>query len=286
MEKIMRKMMGLATAFLLSTNVVTAQTSKVVEELNKSGFWMPYVQWLSDDGRMNGYLSRVDKYSIGSLEHTLESLGEDYKRAEQLLAARRDIVGKKKGKKATALLAKHFKDVEAAERAFLAAQQAQERIKVLRGRIESELRMRADAVMPAGELKLFSYHFGNGFAGTHFSIELQRNDNGHGGKLTRLNENRMFGPEEEQAKPEVAEVEDSVFQRVRDIIEQGQLYKVGHEYMPDFDITDASSWSLGIYFEGGSISSGGYAVGPDYGDALNEVIKYLGQLLKKDEGQE
>ena len=38
MEKIMRKMMGLATAFLLSTNVVTAQTSKVVEELNKSGF--------------------------------------------------------------------------------------------------------------------------------------------------------------------------------------------------------------------------------------------------------
>ena len=59
------------------------------------------------------------------------------------------------------------------------------------------------------------------------------------------------------------------------------LYEIGQDYYPDFDITDASSWSLSIFFEKGDISSGGYASSPDHSDALSEIQKYLAGLCKK-----
>ena len=77
-------------------------------------------------------------------------------------------------------------------------------------------------------------------------------------------------------------VDDSVFQRVRDMVESGMLYEIGKDYYPDFDITDASSWSLSIYFEKGDISSGGYATSPDHSDALSEIERYLAGMFKKE----
>ena len=76
-------------------------------------------------------------------------------------------------------------------------------------------------------------------------------------------------------------VADSVFQRVRDMVESGKLYEVGKHYSPDVMVTDASSWSLSIRFEGGSISSGGYASGPDHYEALREIEKYLVNMCRK-----
>ena len=72
-----------------------------------------------------------------------------------------------------------------------------------------------------------------------------------------------------------------MFQHVRDMVESGKLYEIGKDYYPDFDITDASSWSLSIYFEKGDISSSGYAAGPDHSDVLTEIERYLAGMFKK-----
>lgn len=92
---------------------------------------------------------------------------------------------------------------------------------------------------------------------------------------------RMNVAPEEEEKPVVPkEVNDSVFQRVREMVEQGRLYEVGRHYMPDYDILDASNWSLYIVFEQGSIGSGGYAEGPDHHDTLHAIINYLTKIFK------
>ena len=279
MGKMMKTVMRVATALLLGTHMVSAQTREVVKELNSQGFWMPYTKWLGSDQDMEQYLYSIGDYSPVTLQRTLEALADDEKRAGKMMAAYRDIVGKKMNKMARKRLENLFDDVEAALRAFDDASQAQRRAKTLRSRIEAELKTRPEATMPAGRLNYFSYGTHNGFAASGFSVELQRNSDGHGGRLERQIEQR-FVSEEEPMKTETAAVGDEVLERVRQIIEQGGLYKVGRSYMPDYDVTDASNWSLSMHFEGTDINSSGYAVGPDYGDALSQVLKYLDEVLK------
>lgn len=270
----MKNLLTTLAALLMGSGPVMAQTDEVVKELNRSGFWMPYVQWLQSDERMEGYLSNLSDYSIPTMEGTLEWLERDRERAKALLDARKDIVGRKKGKKAAALLAKHFTDVSAAMKAFDAATAVEKRIDRIRSAIKREISSRPEATMPTGRLIYFSFSNGNGFAGYHEEVTLERNKNGTGGKLT-IKVQRMRTPEEMDKKPQTAEVADSVFQRARDIIETGKLYQMGRNYMPDVEIMDANSWSMYIILEGGNISSGGYAAGPDHSDTLSEVIQYL-----------
>ncbi len=270
----MKRILTLIATLLIGCHSATAQTRKVIDELNKSGFWIPYVQWLESDERMRSYLMDIDSYSVQSLKNTLEAMESDHERARELLSAKKAIVGKKKGRKAEERLAQHFTDVTAAMRAFEAAEAAERRIDVMRSAIRSAIRTRSERTMPTGRLKSFHYQQSNGFGGFRHETSLTRHADRPGGVLTISNQ-RMMAEEDLQQKPAVVEVPDTVLQRVRDIVEQGRLYQVGRSYMPDFDILDASSWSMDIDLEGGSISSNGYAAGPDYSDALDEILNYL-----------
>ena len=41
------------------------------------------------------------------------------------------------------------------------------------------------------------------------------------------------------------------------------------------EIMDGTGWNMHIMFEKGDISSGGYMAGPDKGEVLSEILKYL-----------
>ena len=96
-----------------------------------------------------------------------------------------------------------------------------------------------------------------------------------------MEERRMMRPDYVEKEPKTVAVDDSVFVRVRDIVEQGELYDVGSRYMPDVDIMDASNWSMYFKFEKGVIDSDGYASGPDHRDTLGEVLRYLDGIYKE-----
>ena len=284
MGKLKKKIMLLTTALFFGTNMAVAQTDKVVEELNKRGFWSPFARCLESDGDMESFLHEMPDRSAASLRRTLESLAQDRDRAQELLTARDEIGGKKKGKKLDARLAKRFTDVERAKEAFEKAEQVMRRYEILSEAINRELAVAASRTMPAGPLQSFYYSLSNGFAGFRHEVSLSREEDGK--RLLKINEERLRMPEEERPKPICVEVEDSVFVRVRDMVEEGKLYDIGRYYRPDFDIMDASGWSLSIYFEGGNISSGGYAEGPDHGDTLSAILKYLNQLAESLSGKE
>ena len=271
----MKKYIALASAFFMGCGMVSAQTDVVVKELNERNSWFPYVTWLQSDDKMENYLRNIDDNSVGRLKEALQALDEDHERAQALLKARTEIGGKKKGKKQDERLARCFKNLEAAKHAFDEAEQVDYRYNRLKKAIKYEMRHRKPSIMPAGKLLYFNYSTSNAFAGYSEKITLDGRKDKHELKVEILHMNGEHSEKEEKKPTNFKEVSDSVFLRVREMVEQGNLYEVGRQYTPDVDIRDASNWSLEIVFEQGSIKSSGYAEGPDHKKALYAIIDYL-----------
>lgn len=275
----MKKILGLTAALVMGSNACSAQTDAVVDELNKRNFWAPWTSALQSDEQMESYMLGAGGSGTSQFSSMLRAIEEDHCRAQELLTARDEIGGKAKGRKLDKRLARRFKDVDAAKRAFSEAEQMERRYEVLKDFIIRQMGQRVPQKMPAGRLKSFSYVYSNAFAGYRDEFTLKRT--GDNGELCIVEE-RFDGREPE--KPRTVTVEDSVLQRVRTMVEDGQLYDVGRRYAPEFDLMDGPSWSMDFSFEGGSISSSGYAAGPDHSDTLDAILKYLKELydeLKK-----
>lgn len=260
-------------------------TEKMLELINNRGNYYPTLMWLEDEGRAQGYLREIHQFSVPSMRQTLEYVEEEHKDALAILQAREEILGKKLVKKLDGkpkkkhldkqdqILAKRFNDVEQVKKAFAKARETDLLCRRLSGAINHELNTRKAPGMPVGALVRFEYSTNNGFAGFHKEVSLGVKD---GKKVVRAEERRMRFNDDKPDEPVYdVTVDDSVFVRVRDMIEEGKLYEAGSVYQPDFMIFDASNWSMDIQFEGGSISSSGYATGPDHADTLSRVVNYL-----------
>ena len=260
----------------------TEEMKQTLEEMQSMYFWQCWVQCLESHDAANGYVRRVDDYSIPSLKDTRELVAKEYERAKVAKKVIDAICGRKKGSKREAALSNYFKDMERANRIVASVEQINEDAPMLLGVIDHELKHRKPAVMPAGRLLSFSSSASNGFAGWRHELSLERNANGDGGTLNLKETNyRHFEPDGPKPTDITVEVADTVLQRVRDMVENGMLYEIGKNYQPDIMITDATSWSLYMKFEGGSISSSGYASGPDHHETLREIEAYLAGLIPK-----
>jgi len=280
MKKSFQLLFVMSMALLMNCSSAQGQTEKVIETINKEGFWMPYTQWLENDDAMNGYVRMIGDNNVTSMLKTKESISRDKERAQEILAARKEILGSKgmkPGKKQDEILAKYFNDIEVAKRIFERAEQVDKRCDYLTKLIDEECAHRTPPVMPTGKLTKFSYRCGNGFAGTSSEVTLSKEDGK--GMLKCESKTMRYSPDEiEEKEAKTIEVADSVFECVRCIVEDGMLYDVSENYFPDYMITDASNWSMEIICEGGSITTGGYAVGPDHSDTLGKVLKYLNAI--------
>ena len=280
------------TIFLLAMSMmfawpVFAKKKKWTEEMNQTlkemqdmHYWQCLSFWLGDHNRVESYVKNVSRYSITSLKATRERVVEEQNRVQAPKKVIDAICGKNKGEKRQAALAEYFTDMERANRVVDEVERIYKDSQTLIDAIDYEVEHREPAVMPEGRLLSFSSSAGNGFAGWRRGLTLKRDENSESGTLT-LKEERRRGPRAGANTDTTIVVADSVFQRVRDMVESGKLYEIGKDYYPDFDITDASSWSLSIYFEKGNISSSGYAAGPDHSDALSEIERYLAGMFKK-----
>ena len=135
----MNKFLTIMAILLTSFTGATAQNKELIDELNKRGFWMPYAQCLGSDDRMESFLMEMADYSNGLLQRPRETIEEDHQRALAVLQLRKDICGKKKDKKADALLAKYFNDVEQVNRAFDNAAQAERRYNIVADAVDYRL---------------------------------------------------------------------------------------------------------------------------------------------------
>lgn len=262
----------------------TEEMKQTLEEMQSMHFWQCWVMCLESHDAAKGYVRNIDDYSIPSLKDTRELVAKEYERAKVAKKVIDAICGKKQGAKREAALSNYFKDMERANRIVASVEQINDNAPMLLAVIDHELKHRKPAVMPAGRLLSFSSSASNGFAGWCHEVSLERKADSESGTLNLKEKNfRNFEPDGPAPTDISVEVADSVFQRVRDMVENGMLYEIGKTYQPDIMITDATSWSLYIRFEGGSISSSGYASGPDHHEALREIEAYLAGLCEKKE---
>lgn len=254
-----------------------AQVDEVVENINKNGVWEPRNSFLKDMESTEKTIAYYSRYNPGGLQYILHEVESDHIYSQKILQTRDEIIGTtKKLKKQNKLLAKYFDNVEQARLSFAQAEETEKCFAHFSGALNGFMAGGTNASMPSGALKYFYYSRNNGFAG--FREEFSLNKDKGKNILKIMIARRMHIPEDPgETKCEI-EVDDSVFQRVRDMVEEGKLYDVYREYFPENMITDASGWSMNFSFEGGSIDSQGYAVGPDHHDTLNKILQYLVEI--------
>ena len=283
----MKKIITCLAAALMSVGSVFGQKTldkespELVKDLSRRGFYRSACQWLSDDGHMNGYIDMMGQFSAESRNETRKAVARDREEAQKIVNLKKAIVGKtKKAKKQDEAIAKYFPKVEVAHNIFNEAEAVLRRCdrleKVLGPVITGEVP--ASGSMPKGKLLSYESSSSNSFAARRADLKLWRDKDGKGW----LSFNTSFMNREAKA----IEVDDSVFQRVRDLAEEHQLYTIGRRYEPDYEIMDASNWSLYAKFEGGSIDSSGYASGPGKSLGRNEIQRYLVQLYRKEVPEE
>ena len=278
----MKKIITCLAAALLSVSSVFGQKAldkenlELVEKLNNRGFYRPSCQWLYEDSRMESYIGMIGQFSAEAKNDTRRAIADDREKAQKIVNLKKAIVGKnKKAKKQDEAIAKYFPNLDEAHRIFGEAEAVLKRCDKLQDILGPETPddYEPGKAMPKGKLLSYESSTSNGFAARRFDLKLWRDKEGKGW----LSCNTSFMNREAKA----IEVGDSVFQRVRDMAEENKLYTIGHTYMPDYEIMDASNWSLSVQFEGGSISSSGYATGPSKSLGRSEIQRYLVNIYRE-----
>lgn len=145
--------------------------------------------------------------------------------------------------------------------------------------------------MPKGALLSFSYSSANPFTQRSINIKLEKNGGNNLLTIRREPNERKKGFHFVPAKStnhdkefdediiETIEVADTVFKRVRDMVEEGKLYDMKESYYTN--AMDASSWDMEFKFEDGVIKSRGNATFLDHYVTLNQIINYLSSIYER-----
>ena len=276
----MKRLLSTLLCIIVITLGTHAQIDEVVSQINKDGGWKPRSEWLQDKDMAERYIMRIMEFSSYDAKWAQEDLDKDHERALKVLQVRDQLIGNtKKVKKQDKILSKHFNDVSQARQAFAQAETTEMCYQLLSGVLDGKINRVVTQKMPSGALTYFHHSVSNGYAGTRDETILEKKDGK--GRLAITMKNMRFHPDDWDKEPVWVEVEDSVFQRVRDMVESGLLYDVNSRYSPSVQVMDASNWSMDFKFEGGSISSDGYASGPDHSDCLRGILRYLFSVYKE-----
>ena len=279
----MKRLLSTLLCIIVITLGTHAQIDEVVSQINKDGGWTPSSRWLQNKEIAKRYLMRIHEFTTSDAQWVQRDLNEDHEQAQKILQVRDQLIGKtKKVKKQDKILSKYFNNVSQAHQAFAQADTTEMCYQLLSGALDGVINHTITRKMPSGALTYFRHSISNGYAGTHDETILEKKEGK--GRLAINMKNMRMNPEDKNKEPVWVEVEDSVFQRVRDMAETGLLYDVNHYYSPSVDIMDASNWSMDFKFDGGSISSSGYASGPDHSDSLHDILRYLFVVYKEHGG--
>ena len=270
--------MIMALAALFGTSLL-AQDQGIIDRINNKGIEPARMYWIKTNEMTTEYLQRVGGLTQSDLKIVSEMAEEEIADLNKVLETMDKIIGKeKKQAKIDKKLQKYFNDPQKAMAEFqktvemkARAQATLDAVNANKGRVYNS--------MPKEMLTGFHYSAGNGFAGWRFSVELDHNKDGNGGILKYVNEQMRYRTENEpEPKPRTANVDDSVFVKVYNMIEEGKLYDENNYYHPFMDVTDGTNWSLWMAFGKEYLSTGGYMAGPNHHDALNEILKYLNEV--------
>ena len=275
----MKKILIMALAALFGSNIL-AQDQSVIDRINK-GEIVPstMMYWITKDDLTNEFLKKAEYLTQSDLDHVSEMAEREIVQLNKVIETMKKIIGNEtKQSKIDKKLAKYFDDPAKAMELYLQTVEMKARAQASLGAVNA-YKGRAYHPMPEEMLTSFHYSSGNGFAGWSVSIVLNRNKEGAGGVLKFEEKRMMHRDSEREQKPRVANVDDSVFVKVDNLIKEGHLYDEANYYHPYLDVTDGTNWSVWMCFGKTDISTGGYMAGPNHSNALREILKYINEVI-------
>ena len=262
--------------------LTTEQRKKTIDWLHGNGWWrLSDVRWTESDDRMNSYINSLPDLGLDAIATTREMLEEQQKKVDNVLALRHDLLLNVPKGQETSTLAQHFKDVEGVMKTFEHAAGVKSRCERLIRLMDAELVGRKPRKAPGGHLLSLEYSTHNGFAGASDEIKLTRNPDGTGTLLATRKRMRMER-DLNDAEGKSYVVPDTAMLSVEKLIRENRTYEMGSRYDSDYEIMDASSWSLFVRFEEGAFSSGGYAAWPDDRYKLSEILTLISKAANGD----
>lgn len=269
----------MALAALFGSNIL-AQDQSVIDRINKSEIKpSSLMYWISKDDWTNDFLKKVEYLTQSDLDYVSEMAEREIGQLDEVIKTMEKIIGyETKQSKIDKKLAKYFDDPAKAMEFYRQTVEMKARARASLSAVNA-YKGRAYYPMPEEMLTSFHYSSGNGFAGWRVSIKLDHSKDASGGVL-KFNEQRMMhSPDEQKPQERTANVDDSVFVKVDNLIKEGHLYDEANYYHPYLDVTDGTNWSVWMSFGKTSISTGGYMAGPNHSDALRGILKYLREVI-------
>ncbi len=240
-------------------------------------FGYNHVIWMEDADRFSHYLQTVPLRCPYELELVVDLSKRPYEENQQILQLKQKIYPQPGSKKSENNLAKYFTDTEKAKQRFEAAEEAvqmyQQLIKEATPIIEAKNQRKF--TIPQGELTYFYYHLGGGMINRPAAEATLRRQK-DGTYLVALDTYKFH-------QLDTISVTQAQVDTIRQMLIEGEVYKMPAYYDEPMRILDAPSGSVAIKFTDVSFNCNNLPPLDWGGKNIRKVYEYLKSLQPKRE---
>ena len=266
----MKKLIIMAMATLLGISLM-GQKREIVELINQKGTIESDMIWIKSDGWVSSFTDKMKLFNKTDLQFVVDQTEKEAARLDEIIRTRSDIIKNETDpEKQARKLERYFTDKDKAEECFRQAEALKARALKVHDAAASYLSM-VHNILPEGELTCFKY-FSKDVYSNSFRVTLSKNDEGKA-VIT-------YNFEDE------AVVDNSVFDKVYNMIKEGQLYDIAKSYEP-FDLpldVNEWSWTLTMNFGDNEIYSSGIGAEPDHKETLGAILDVLRKAFDEAKG--
>ena len=263
--------MGFAQKPLSEEEIETTAT-KMVDDWQ---FGHNYVIWMENQQALSHYLETAPLRCPEELESVVEWSEKPHKENQSILQLKQQIYPKPGAKKSERTLALYFKDTEKAKQKFAAAEESEEMYQRLIAQVVPliESKKKQTFTAPQGELTYFYYHLGGGMVRRPASQAT----------LERLKDGtyRVALDTEAFNKLDTIPVTQAHVDTIRQMLIEGEVYKMPSYYDQAIPIMDAPSGRVSVKFTDASFSCSDLPPSNWGGENIGKVYRYLKALQPK-----
>ena len=278
-------------ALIISTMVMTsgvAQEKLTEEEIKSTAqqiendwrYGSNHVIWMENQNALSRYLETAPLRCIDELEDVVEWSQEPHRQNQRILQLKKQIYSKPGSQKSERNLAQYFTDTEKAKQKFLAAEESERMYQQLTKEVQSviEAKKKQTFTVPQGELTGFEYRLGGGMVyrpASQALLERQKD----GTYVVALDTDDFD-------KLDTVRLTQAQVDTIRQMLIEGEVYKMPRFYDDPVRILDAPSGSVSVDFSDASYSCNSLPPSDWGGRNIGKVYQYLKALQPKHEKKE
>ncbi len=243
-------------------------------------FGSNHVIWMENQNTLSRYLETAPLRCLDELEEVVGWSQEPHEANLRILQLKQQIYPNPGSKKSERSLAHYFTDTEKAKQKFIAAEESERMYQQLTKEVLPliEAKKRQTFVAPQGELTYFYYHLGGGMVNRPaYQANLERRKDGT--YIVALDTDDFH-------KLDTIPLTQAQVDTIRQMLIEGEVYKMPRFYDEPIRILDAPSGSVSVKFSDASYSCNNLPPSDWGGKNIYRAYQFLKALQSKHETKE